>query len=179
MALEKIKELPKNIRFNQELIQEALKLGASKAKLILTQTITMANWVKLHCQYGCSSYGVCLTCPPYSPSVDEMNDILPEYEKALLINASPETHTAEIIIQLENYLKAKGFNKAFALGAQPCSLCEPCTFSTNCKHPDKARPTLQSCGIDVNETIHNNGWDDLGPQTPCTPTHAIGMVLLE
>jgi hypothetical protein len=30
----------------------------------------------------------------------------------------------------------------------------------------------------VNETIQNNGWHDLGTQTPCTSTHAIGMVLL-
>ena len=82
-----------------------------------------------------------------------MAEILLEYEKAFLINASPETNVREIVVHLEKYLKGKGFNRAFALCAQPCD-------------------------INVNETIHNNGWDDLGQQTPCTPNHAIGMVLL-
>ena len=107
-----------------------------------------------------------------------MAEILPEYEKALLINTSPETNVREIVVHLEKYLKGKGCNKAFALCAQPCDLCSPCTIATKCQYPEKARPTLQACGIDVNETIHNNGWDDLGQQAPCTPTHAIGMVLL-
>lgn len=178
MIPENVKSLPENTRSNQELIQQAIDLGCTKAKVILTKTISMAHWMKLQCQYGCSHYGSLLTCPPYTPNVDEMAEILPEYEKALLINGSPETNVREIGILLEKYLKDKGFNKAFAMCAQPCNLCEPCTIATNCQHPDKARPTLQACGIDVNETIHNNGWDDLGPQTPCTPTHAIGMVLL-
>jgi predicted metal-binding protein len=82
-------------------------------------------------------------------------------------------------VQLEKLLKKKGFNKAFALSAQPCELCDPCTIATSCQFPEKARPTLQACGIDVNETINNNGWDDLGQQTPCTPNHSIGMVLMD
>ncbi len=179
MTPENIKTLPGNILSNQELIQEAIRLGCTKAKVILTKTISMANWVKLQCQYGCSHYGSVLTCPPYTPQAEEMSEVLVEYDKALLINASPETNVREIVVHLEEVLKEKGFNKAFALSAQPCDLCEPCTIATHCQYPDKARPTLQACGIDVNETIHNNGWDDLGPQTPCAPTHAIGMVLID
>ncbi len=179
MTPENIKALPENILSNQELIQEAIRLGCIKAKVILTKTISMANWMKLQCQYGCSHYGSVLTCPPYTPQAEEMSEVLLEYEKAMLINASPETNVREIVVHLEKVLKEKGFNKAFALSAQPCDLCEPCTIATHCQFPDKARPTLQACGIDVNETIHNNGWDDLGPQTPCAPTHAIGMVLID
>ncbi len=179
MTPKNIKALPENIRSNQELIQEAIRLGCTKAKVILTKTISMAHWMKLQCQYGCSHYGSLLTCPPYTPNAEEMSEVLVEYDKALLINASPETNVREIVVQLENLLKEKGFNKAFALCGQPCDLCEPCTVATHCQFPDKARPTMQSCGIDVNETIHNNGWDDLGPQAPCTPTHAIGMVLID
>lgn len=174
-----IKALPENIRSNQELIQEATRLGCTKAKVILTKTISMGHWMKLQCQYGCSHYGSLLTCPPYAPNAEEMSEILVDYEKALLINASPEANVREIVIHLEKLLKEKGFSRAFALCAQPCDLCEPCTIATNCQFPEKARPTLQACGIDVNVTIHNNGWDDLGPQTPCTPTHAIGMVLMD
>lgn len=179
MTPENIKALPENIRSNQELIQEAIRLGCTKAKVILTKTISMANWMKLQCQYGCSHYGSLLTCPPYTPDAEEMSEVLVEYDKALLINASPDTNVREIVVQLEKRLKEKGFSKAFALSAKPCDLCDPCTIATNCQFPEKARPTLQACGIDVNETINNNGWDDLGKQSPCTPTHAIGMVLMD
>jgi predicted metal-binding protein len=178
MSSQNIKTLPKSIRLNQELIQEAIRLGCTKAKVILTKTISMAHWMKLQCQYGCSHYGSILTCPPYTPDAGEMSEVLVEYEKALLINASPEINARELVVLLEKLLKEKGFNKAFALSAQPCDLCDPCTIETNCQFPEKARPTLQACGIDVNKTIHNNGWDDLGLQAPCTPTHAIGMVLI-
>ena len=179
MTSENIKSLPQNIRSNQELIQEAIGLGCTKAKVILTKTISMAHWMKLQCQYGCSHYGSLLTCPPFAPDTEEMSEVLSDYEKALLINASPETNVREIVVQLESLLKEKGFSKAFALAATPCDLCDPCTISTCCQYPEKARPTLQACGIDVNETVHNNGWGDLGKQTPCTPTHAIGLVLID
>ncbi|MBT7475564.1 MAG: hypothetical protein HN649_02940, partial [Nitrospina sp.] len=123
MAPENIKSLPKSTRSNQELIQEAIDLGCTKAKVILTRTISMAHWMSLQCQYGCANYGSLLTCPPHTPNADEMAEILPEYENALLINGSPETNIREIGVHLEKYLKGKGFNKAFALCAQPCDLC--------------------------------------------------------
>ncbi len=178
MIPDNVKSIPENIRSNQELIQEALNLGCTKAKVILTQTVSMAHWVKLHCQFGCSHYGTLLTCPPCTPNADEMGEILAEYDKALLINATPGANVQEIVVSLENSFRQKGYLKAFALCAQPCNLCDPCTVTTNCKYPEKARPTLQSCGIDVNGTVNNNGWTDLGRQEPCSESHSIGMVLL-
>ena len=61
MIPDNVKMIPKNISSNQELIQDALNLGCTKAKVVLIQTITMANWVKLHCQFGCSKYSKVLT----------------------------------------------------------------------------------------------------------------------
>ncbi len=178
MIPDNVKSIPQSVRSNQELIQEALDLGCTKAKVVLTQTISMAHWVNLHCQFGCSQYGKLLTCPPCTPDTDEMAEILTEYEKALLINASSGTNVQEIVVQLENSFKQKGYLKAFALGAQPCNLCDPCTVSTFCQHPEKARPTLQACGIDVKNTVDKNGWTDLAQQKPCSESHTIGMILL-
>ena len=178
MIPDNVKMIPKNISSNQELIQEALDLGCTKAKIVLTQTISIANWVKLHCQFGCSQYAKLLTCPPCTPDSDEMAEILNEYEKALLINASLDTNVQEVVVNLENSFKKKGYHKAFALGAKPCDLCSPCTVSTFCQYPEKARPTSQACGIDVQSTIDKNGWTDLSNQIPCSDSHTIGMVLL-
>ena len=178
MDSKNLKNFPKNIVSNQALIQRATDLGCTKAKLILTKTISMAHWIRLHCQFGCPDYGSFLTCPPHTPDVEEMGEILIGYEKALLINVNPATNVREVVVALEGFSKENGFIKAFALCAQPCELCKPCTIATGCQFPEQARPTLQSCGIDVNKTIHNNGWQDLGQQSPCMPEHSIGMVLL-
>ena len=127
MTPDNVKSIPKSVLSNQELIQEALDLGCTKAKVVLTQTISMAHWGKLHCQFGCSQYAKLLTCPPYTPDVDEMVEILMEYEKALLINAAPNANVQEIVVRLENSFKQKGYFKAFDLGitnSESVSFCK-------------------------------------------------------
>ena len=46
---------------------EARRLGALDAVIVSPQKVFTATWVRLRCQYGCSEYGQCLTCPPHSP----------------------------------------------------------------------------------------------------------------
>jgi len=178
MIPENIKMIPESIRSNQELIQEALNLGCMKAKVISTKAISLAHWVKLQCQFGCSKHARLFTCPPFTPESEEMAEILEEYDQALLIHGDHDTNVQEIVIDLETRFKQKGYQKAFALGAQPCKLCNPCTISTFCQYPEKARPTLQACGIDVKATVNNNGWTDCIPYKPCSDSHPIGMILI-
>ena len=178
MIPENIKMMPESIRSNQELIQEALDFGCAKAKVISTKAISLAHWVKLQCQFGCSNHARLFTCPPFTPESEEMAEILEEYDQALLIYADQDTNVQEIVIHLETRFKQKGYQKAFGLGAQPCKLCDPCTISTFCQYPEKARPTLQACGIDVKATVNNNGWADVIQHKPCSDSHPIGMVLL-
>ena len=178
MMPKNIRMIPENIRSNQELIQEALGLGCARAKVISTKAISLAHWVKLHCQFGCSKHGKLFTCPPFTPESEEMAEILEEYDQALLIYANHDTNVQEIVIHLETRFKQNGYQKAFALGAQPCTLCDPCTISTFCQYPEKARPTLQACGIDVNATVSNNGWEDVIQHKPCSDSHPVGMILL-
>jgi predicted metal-binding protein len=51
-----------------------------------------------------------------------------------------------------------GYYKAFAMGAGPCSLCDECNLEDEeCLYPEDARPSMESCGIDVFQTVRNNG----------------------
>ena len=169
---------PQNL-VNQQLVDEALGLGCTKAKVILTRTIAVGAWVKLKCQFGCPHYGKLLTCPPCSPTSDETSEILADYQKALLIHADSEIDMRGVAVELEGRLKGKGFIKAFGICAEPCDLCEVCTIEQGCKYPDKARPTMQACGININQTVSNNGWEDMGPVEPCSTDKNIGMVLID
>ncbi len=37
--------------------RKAIKLGATKAKIIKAEEVVVADWVRLKCQYGCGGYG--------------------------------------------------------------------------------------------------------------------------
>ncbi|HPC73544.1 MAG TPA: DUF2284 domain-containing protein [Syntrophales bacterium] len=53
-----------------------------------------------------------------------------------------------------------GITKAFVYLAGPCPLCKECAIIKNepCVLPGKARPSMESCGIDVFQTARNNGF---------------------
>ena len=48
--------------------------------------------------------------------------------------------------------------KAFAWAAGPCSLCRTCDTGAPCKHADRARPSMEACGIDVFSTARRAGF---------------------
>ena len=67
-------------------IKRVIKLGAKDAKIISTNTIVTAEWVRLKCQFGCGGYGQSLTCPPYSPTIGTTQKLIQDYQHALLIH---------------------------------------------------------------------------------------------
>lgn len=173
-----LRSLPAGMLANQELIEDALSVGCIKAKIIHIKNITLGSWVRLKCQFGCPYYGKRFTCPSATPSSDEMAGILMDYEKAIVVELKSSSEVHDAVLNLENRYKQKGFYKAFALDALPCNLCEECTIDTHCMYPEKARPTLQACGIDVPQTMSNIGWNFAATLQACTEEHSVGMVLI-
>jgi len=41
--------------------------------------------------------------------------------------------------------------------AGPCRLCKTCNVKGRCRFPEMARPSMESCGIDVYATARNSG----------------------
>ena len=138
--------------------KEAVKLGVKDARVISTKTIITAPWVKMKCQYGCDSYGECLTCPPYSPTPEETREIIGSYKEAILVKGDEHIDVSTIAQKLERLLFLEGYYKAWAMGAGPCRLCSACSIKQGCRHPYEARPSMEACGIDVFQTARNNGF---------------------
>jgi len=67
------------------LIEAAMKAGAIEAIPIRSSDIVVEDRVQLKCRTGCPSYGHCLTCPPFVPSIPDFRKMLLEYQDALLI----------------------------------------------------------------------------------------------
>ena len=64
------------------------------------------------------------------------------------------------LVDLEGEVFKDGFYKAFVYLAGPCRLCKQCAKLEDkaCIFPGKARPCMESCGMDVYQTARNNGF---------------------
>lgn len=161
------------------LIKKAVELGCKQAIIIHTSTIAVGRWVQLKCKYGCEEYGKKLTCPPHSPSHEEMREILGEYSKALLLHGHLSWQMRYITAEIEKMAFSIGFYKAFGLGAGPCKLCENCVTTTTCIRTMEARPSMEACGIDVYQTVRNHNLKIETLKNSSEEVNIYGMILLE
>ena len=139
--------------------QKARKAGALQAKVIQASSVITAQWVRYKCQYGCDGYGACLTCPPYSPTPDETARMVEEFETGILLRGNEHVNITRVAAELEREIFLAGYYKAIAFGSGPCRFCEECDVEADCKHSSLARPSMESAGIDVFQTVRNNGFD--------------------
>ena len=162
-----------NLEKYQKFVEMAVKLGAHDAKIIKTDSIVTAAWTRWKCKYGCPEYNKSLCCPPNSPTHQETRELVDCYEYALLVHFSPNIDKAtedrlnrikvitkdstKVINTLERDIFLAGYYKAFALSGGHCQLCPECTLK-DCRNPKIARPSMESCGIDVYSTVKNNGY---------------------
>jgi len=154
------------------------ELGAQKTNIIAPSNIETATWVRLKCQFGCGGYGSSLMCPPYSPTPEEMRQILRSYQKAILFETS-RGRTKKIAAQMEREIFLAGFEKAMGLGAGPCSLCPACALEKGCRHAETARPSMEACGIDVFTTARRHGFTIHVVKSHEDPQHYFGLILIE
>lgn len=171
-------------------VARALELGADAAQIIPTDQVVVADWVRLKCQYGCGGYGERLTCPPHSPSPEVTRQMLRHYQQALLVRVEAagggwkgenqhRRQMSKVVADLERELFLAGYYRAWGMGAGPCLLCKECDPSNSCRFPDRARPSMEACGIDVYTTVRQAGWEIEVVQTKESPCRLFGLVLIE
>jgi predicted metal-binding protein len=153
-----------------ELFETARKLGAIEVRLIKSEEIVVRDWVRLKCMFGCDGFGKRLTCPPYSPTPEELRKVLKEYQWAVLFKFEKDVvkeasdlvrHQRELhhfVVQMEKEAFLKGYYSAFGFGAGACPNCESECSLSGCIHPDLARPSMEGCGVDVFATVSRAGF---------------------
>ena len=159
-------------------VKRAVELGAKEAKIIAAESIITAAWVRMKCRYGCGGYKSSLCCPPHSPTPEETQRVIDCYEKALLVHCEDDVDVTKLIVKLEREIFLSGYQKALGFGAGPCRLCRECDES-GCKHPEKARPSMEACGIDVFGTVRCNGYPIEVVKDTGSDENYYGMVLIE
>lgn len=127
----------------------------------------------------CPHFGRCLTCPPNVIGPEKFRNILDRYAHALLVQKrygkddlrsenvtrfqdleeSPEYMTsmhahfkdfADLMGAIESEAMKMGYRFSAAFAGGPCSYCQECAGPGQpCRHPFRARPSMEAMGIDV------------------------------
>ena len=162
------------------LAMQARRLGFDRAKPISTEDIPVYPWVRFKCAHGCSGYNANWQCPPHSPDENKTRDMLACYGRAILVQGTPPGRDFhDKLLELERLCFLEGYPKALAFGAGPCPVCKNCDTGHPCRFPDKARPSLEACGVDVYETARRAGWDLEPVKDRMDGVKYIGAVLLD
>ncbi len=156
-----------------QLQSEAIRLGATKAKIIPVSSVVVDERVRLKCFVPlCDKYNRHLMCPPALPSVEEFRRSLKKYSKALFVQLSfskaGKVSKAEIrryglslhqiVHQLERKALLLGYPLAAGLIGGSCRLCRECVGPAGpCRRPLIARPSMEGMGIDVIRTAKKIG----------------------
>ena len=77
-----------------------------------------------------------------------------------LIKSKDDFH--KMILKIEDYTKKAGKEDVWGLIGGNCGLCENCAIQKDkpCRHPDKARMSLEAIGIDVVSLLKQQGLDN-------------------
>ena len=150
---------------------KALESYATHTKPIHPSTVVTDPWVRLKCQFGCGGYGKSYGCPPDTPTPEQTQAIIDCYQRAILfhVESIPGSKKKggrnvykffDMLVDLEGEMFKDGYYKALLFLAGPCHLCKECAKGKGepCLHGDRARPAMEAVGIDVYQTVRNNGF---------------------
>ena len=158
-----------------ELCIERKALGAHYIK---PESIKISEWVRYKCQYGCSDYGKCHSCPPNSPTPETTRKIVSDYTIGLLVHFDGDTSVTKAMVEIEREVFIRNYYKAISFGAGPCRVCKECA-SQKCNFPQKTRPSMEACGIDVFETARRNGFEIDVLKSKDEGENCYGLILIE
>ncbi len=161
------------------LVDKAMELGASEAKLVETGQIVFDPRSDLKCRFGCNRWGRYWTCPPnLSISPQSFMEAFERYKIAIIIKTTdPKVGQAVTLAIEKEAMLTLGCSFAFAMVL--CVECEECAYPEPCLFPHLARPSMDAYGIDIGNTVAPLGFKvELDPAGKLLPAW-YSMVLVD
>jgi predicted metal-binding protein len=162
---------------NVQLVQEqARKLGLDLRLEFDPALLVPAERIRSYCiENRCGSYDANHMCPPRVGSLEEVEAALQGFSQSVLLQLSRPMDVAKdregvirtklefhrLILRLERRLKKNGVTQVWGLIGGNCELCRTCTAVEDkpCRHPEKARTSLEAIGVDVVGLLEKLGLD--------------------
>lgn len=143
--------------------------GFPDRKWVAPSSMTVSQWVRVKCMFGCPDYGRNASCPPNVPSVSECRELLSEYSHSVLIHlvcdvpaeARKEWCRANhrALLDAEKQIFLGGCERVFLLSFDNCNLCDECVpLPSDCPLPYTRRPTMEAFAIDVYSSVRHHGY---------------------
>lgn len=206
---QKVLKMSEITDFEERYINLSKELGAIWAKVSTPDKIITAEWTRLKCLYGCFNYGRLSCPPhtpgakkmrrildsyqkcfifqfsgKWDPSSEPDQTLLDDEKNRVTFALWHEEKTRKrfnnALITIERNLFLEGYYKALGLGAGPCLICGlKCNKEGHCIHPNESRPSMEACGIDVYQTVHNLGKELSVVNKPESRYYLFGLVLIE
>ncbi|MBT4933900.1 MAG: DUF2284 domain-containing protein [Rhodospirillaceae bacterium] len=188
----------------------AMEMGATRTKIIASSDIIIDERVRAKCTYPkCRFHGTNVHCPPYAMELPDVRLLLGKYEHGIFIDievttdvlAGPNTlkdrayvpsglNAYKIVGKIEADAFYDGYHLALGFGVGPCKpyfcqndKCIALEVGEGCKHPLRARASMESMGMDVFIMAANAGWDifPIGGSTAPEDVpvgHRLGLILI-
>jgi predicted metal-binding protein len=163
-----------------DLIQQALKLGVSDARLIDSACIRVEDALANICKDpGCPGFGQGANCPPHVMKPEVFRQLLQTFPRALVFKFDVPTEVLlgdgrlevarlvhETAATLEDHALVCGYAAARGLAAGSCKRifcaqennCRAIAGDGKCRHPDAARPSISGLGVNFFELSRTVGW---------------------
>ncbi len=165
-----------------ELIEYAIKNGATDAKIISTRDIAVEDHLADMCRDPqCENYGLSKSCPPNVSGPDGFRRLLERYDHAVFFKIDVPTEILvsssedrleifrllhEISAGIEHSAKEMGFPEALAFAGGSCKkifchdqlVCRVVKEDGMCRHPDIARASMSGHGLNVAKLMQIAGW---------------------
>jgi predicted metal-binding protein len=173
------------------------KFGFSDFQWIDPKSISVSEWVRMKCRYGCVLYANRAGCPPNIPPVAECRNFIHEYSEAAIVHFQMQISEAVDctnnpvlnkwyrkvnlqIFELEREIFFLDYEKVFAFAIGPCVFCAECKKQKeNCVNPIKARPTPESFGVEVFTLARKHGFPIQALRKYDQPINSFSLLLLE
>ena len=164
----------------EELVQSALRSGASAASVISVSEISVEDNLAELCKNSrCENFGLSPSCPPHVAGPDGFRALVKYFDKAVVVKIdvplavllSDERREVmqllhEIVANVERSAVKMGFinSKAFAGGSCKQIFCRDhidCRVLKEggaCRNPQYARPSMSGFGINVTKLMKTAGF---------------------
>ncbi|MEM2110951.1 MAG: DUF2284 domain-containing protein [Candidatus Bathyarchaeia archaeon] len=183
----------------------AIQLGATDAKVVTKDYIIFDERVRAKCIIPkCPYYGTNAQCPPYAISVELAKEVISRYNYGIfvmmrspmeeLLDNTKADRTGiklyEIVSEIESAAFYDGYYLALGLATGPCKKffcpqtdCALLLPGGKCRHPLKARPSMEGVCLDAYKMATKIGWDIYPIGTRTKPSDVpygtrLGIVLI-
>ena len=164
----------------EKLAQSALSLGASEAKAVLSEIISVKDELAKFCvDPKCKAYGLAPSCPPYVSGPAGFRELQKKLEHAIVVRiVVPEKRLVsqdsrevgrslyELVATVEKEAIDMGYSNSQAFAGGSCKLsfcneypdCSKLSENGTCRFPEYARSSMSGYGVDVFGLIKACGW---------------------